>query len=73
VVLVVPTDVPPQDGEIDEQRIERENANTARVVRRQRELVAASPTIEQPSGNIGMQAPTALAAPQSHKQHNEPR
>jgi hypothetical protein len=30
-VLVVSTDVPPQDGEIDEQRIEHENANTGRA------------------------------------------
>jgi hypothetical protein len=31
-VLVVYVDVPPQDGETDEQRVERENANAARVV-----------------------------------------
>jgi hypothetical protein len=29
-ILVVFADVPPQDGETDEQRLERENANTAR-------------------------------------------
>jgi hypothetical protein len=34
-ILVVSADVPPQDGEIDEQRQERENANAARAVRRQ--------------------------------------
>jgi hypothetical protein len=31
-ILVVSTDVPPQDGETDEQRQERENANAARAV-----------------------------------------
>jgi hypothetical protein len=34
-ILVVSADVPPQDGETDEQRQERENANAARAVRRQ--------------------------------------
>jgi hypothetical protein len=34
-VLVVFADVPPQDGEMDEQCHERENANVERVVRRQ--------------------------------------
>jgi hypothetical protein len=33
-ILVISADVPPQDGETDEQRQERENANAARVVRR---------------------------------------
>jgi hypothetical protein len=32
-ILVVSADVPPQDGETDEQRQERENANAARTVR----------------------------------------
>jgi hypothetical protein len=32
-VLVVSAEVPPQDGETDEQRQERENANAARAVR----------------------------------------
>jgi hypothetical protein len=63
-VLVVSTDIPPQDRETDEQRVERKNANTARVVRRQQELAVAAPGIEQPPGNIGMQAPAAPAAPQ---------
>jgi hypothetical protein len=40
-VLVVSVDVPPQDRETDEQRVERENANASRVVRRQQELAAA--------------------------------
>jgi hypothetical protein len=42
-ILVVSTDVPPQDGETDEQRKERENANAARAIRRQQELAAATP------------------------------
>jgi hypothetical protein len=63
-VLVVSTDIPPQDRETDEQRVERKNANTARVVRRQQELAVAAPGVEQPPGNIGMQAPAAPAAPQ---------
>jgi hypothetical protein len=33
-ILVVSADVPPQDGETDEQHQERENANAARAVRR---------------------------------------
>jgi hypothetical protein len=33
-ILVVSTDVAPQDGEIDEQRQERENANAVKGVRR---------------------------------------
>jgi hypothetical protein len=41
-ILVVSTDVPPQDGETDEQRQERENANAARAVRRQQEIVVAA-------------------------------
>jgi hypothetical protein len=36
--LAVSADVPPQDGDTDEQRQERENANAARVVRRQQEM-----------------------------------
>jgi hypothetical protein len=40
--LVVSADVPPQDGETDEQRQERENANAARSVRRQQEIAAAA-------------------------------
>jgi hypothetical protein len=34
-VLVVSADVPPQDGETDEQRVERENTNADRAARRQ--------------------------------------
>jgi hypothetical protein len=41
-VLVVSADVPPQDGEIDEQRVERENANAGRAARRQQELATAA-------------------------------
>jgi hypothetical protein len=39
--LVVSADVPPQDGETDEQRMEHENANAARATHHQQELAAA--------------------------------
>jgi hypothetical protein len=42
-ILVVSANVPPQDGETDAQRHERENANAARAVRRQQEITAAAP------------------------------
>jgi hypothetical protein len=41
-VLVFSADVPPQDGEIDEQRVEHENANAGRAARRQQELATAA-------------------------------
>jgi hypothetical protein len=41
-ILVVSADVPPQYGETDEQHQERENANTARAVRRQQEIAATA-------------------------------
>jgi hypothetical protein len=41
-ILVVSADVPPQDGEIDAHRQERENANAARAVRRQQGITAAA-------------------------------
>jgi hypothetical protein len=74
-ILVISADVPPQDGETDEQHQERENANAARAIRRQQELVAAVPTASQQLGqqpinvgrvndNAGQQAPAAPAAPQ---------
>jgi hypothetical protein len=70
-ILVVSADVPPQDGETDEQRQERENANTARAVRRQQELAVAAPGVGQPpanasqvNANVGQQAPAAPTAPQ---------
>jgi hypothetical protein len=72
-VLDVSADVPPQNRETNEQRVERENANTAKVVRRQQELAEAAPAAEQPPGNIGIQAPAAPTAPQPHQQRNEPR
>jgi hypothetical protein len=78
--LVVSADVPPQDREIDEQHVERENANTARATRRQQELVAGTPAAGQHTGNAGqgdvnicMQALAAPAAHQPHQQGNEPR
>jgi hypothetical protein len=48
--LVVSADVPPQDGETNEQRQERENANAARAVRRQQEITAAAPGAGQQPG-----------------------
>jgi hypothetical protein len=83
-VLVVSADVPPQDGETDEQRQERENANAARAVSRQQELVATVPaTGQQPgqqpvnagqvNGNVGKQALAAPAAPQPRQQDNQAR
>jgi hypothetical protein len=70
-MLVVSANVPPQDGETDEQRQERENANAARAVRRQQELAIAAPVVGQPPAkagqvnvNVGQQAPMAPAAPQ---------
>jgi hypothetical protein len=70
-ILVVSADVPPQDGETDKQRQERENANAARAVRRQQELAIAAPVAGQPPANagqvnvnIGQQAPATPAAPQ---------
>jgi hypothetical protein len=72
-VLFVSVDVPPQDGETDEQRVERENAKADKAARRQQELAAAAPAAGQHVGNagqgndnIGMQAP---AAPANHQQH----
>jgi hypothetical protein len=70
-ILVISADVPPQDGEIDEQRQEPENANAARAARRQQELSIAAPGAGQPPANagqvnvnVGQQAPAALATPQ---------
>jgi hypothetical protein len=79
-ILVFSADVPPQDGETDEQRQERENANAARAVRRQQELAVAAPGVGQPlanarqvNANDGQQAPAAPAAPQQRRQDNLPR
>jgi hypothetical protein len=70
-ILVICADVPPQDGETDEQRQERENANAARAVRRQQEFAIAASGAGQPpanagqvNANVGQQAPAAPAAPQ---------
>jgi hypothetical protein len=75
-VLVISADVPPQDGEIDEQRVERENANAGRAARRQQELATAAPAAGQHAGNarqgndnIGVQAPAAPANHQHHEGH----
>jgi hypothetical protein len=51
--LVVSADVPLQDGETDEQRQERENANTAKAVRRQQEIAAAAPGAGLQLANAG--------------------
>jgi hypothetical protein len=70
-ILVVSADVPPQDGETDAQRQERENANAARAVRRQQEVAAAAPgaglqpaNAGQVNANAGQQALMAPATPQ---------
>jgi hypothetical protein len=55
-ILVVSADVPPQDGETDEQRQERENANAARAVRRQQEIAAVAPGAGQPPGQQPLNA-----------------
>jgi hypothetical protein len=83
-ILVVFADVPPQDGETDEQRQERENANAARAVRRQQEIAAAAPgagqqpgqqplNVGQVNANAGQQAPAAPAAPQQRRHDDPPR
>jgi hypothetical protein len=79
-ILVISADVPPQDGEIDEQRQESENANAVRAVRRQQELVVAAPGVgHQPANagqvnaNVRQQAPAAPAAPQYRRQDDSPR
>jgi type II secretory pathway pseudopilin PulG len=41
-ILVVSADVPPQDGETDEQRQERENTNAVRAIRRQQNIAATA-------------------------------
>jgi hypothetical protein len=55
-ILVVSADVPPQDGETDEQRQECENTNAARAVRRQQEIAATTPGVGQ---QLGQQPPNA--------------
>jgi hypothetical protein len=79
-ILAVSADVPPQDGETDEQRQECENANAARAVRRQQELIAAAPdagqqpaNVGQVNANVGQQAPAAPAAPQQRRHDDPPR
>jgi hypothetical protein len=79
-VLVVCADVPHQDGETDEQRQERENANAARAVRQQQELAAVVPAAgQQPvnagqvNDNIGQQVLAASAAPHPRQQDNQSR
>jgi hypothetical protein len=78
-ILVVSANVTPQDGETDEQRQERENANAARAIQRQQEITAAAPGVgQQPANtgkvnaNAGQQAPAAPAAPQQRRQDDQP-
>jgi hypothetical protein len=68
-ILVVSADVPPQGGETDAQRQERENANAARAVRRQQEIAAIGADLQL--ANVGhvnaiaaQQGLVAPAAPQ---------
>jgi hypothetical protein len=77
--LVVSTDVPPQDGETDEQHQERENANAARAIHRQQELATTVPSAGQQPLNarqvndkVRQQAPVALATPPQRRQNNQP-
>jgi hypothetical protein len=79
-ILVVSTDVPPQDGKIDAQRQERENANVARAVRRQQEIAAPAPGASlqpanagQVNANAGQQVIVAPASPQQRRQDDPPR
>jgi hypothetical protein len=51
--LVASADVPPQDGEIDAQRQERENANTTRAIRRQQEIAAVALAAGLQPANVG--------------------
>jgi hypothetical protein len=44
--------VPSQAGEMDEQHIQRENANVARDTQRQHEVDVVVAVVGQPSGNI---------------------
>jgi hypothetical protein len=76
-ILVVSADVPPQDGETDEQCQECENVNVARAVRRQQELAASAPGPSQQPVNAGQvndntkqQAPTT---PQQRRHDDPPR
>jgi hypothetical protein len=67
-ILVVSADVPPQDGEIEAQRQEREHANAARAVRRQQEVAAPGADLQlanigQVNANATQQALLAPAAP----------
>jgi hypothetical protein len=81
-ILVVSVDVPPQDGETNEQCQASENANAARAVRRRQKIAAAAAGAGQQPGqqpldagqvnaNTGQQAPAATAAPQQWR-HDDP-
>jgi hypothetical protein len=71
--LVISVDVPPQDGETDEQRQERENANAAIVVRRQQEIAAAAPGAGQQLGQQPLNVKQVNAnARNKHLRHHLP-
>jgi hypothetical protein len=77
-ILVVSADVPPQDGETDAQRQERENTNTAQDVRRQQEVAAPATdlllaNVGQVNANPAQQTLVALAAPQQRRHDDPPR
>jgi hypothetical protein len=77
-ILVVSADVPPQDGDTDVQRRERENANTARAVRRQQEIATPGADLQldnvgQVNANPAKQALVAPAAPQQQRHDDPPR
>jgi hypothetical protein len=83
-ILIVSADVPPQDGETDEQRQECEKTNAARPVQRQQEIAATAPGVGQQLGqqplnagqvnaNAEQQALAAPAAPQQRRHDDPPR
>jgi hypothetical protein len=78
--LAVSADVPPQDGETDVQLQERKNANAARAVQRQQEIVVVAPCAGLQPANTGQvnanpvqQALVAQAAPQQRRHDDPPR
>jgi hypothetical protein len=67
-ILVVSTDVPPQDGETEEHCMERENANAARATHQQQELAAAAPAAGQTQLMLGKAMTTSdNKHPQPHQ------
>jgi hypothetical protein len=69
-ILVVSADVPPQDGETDEQCQEHENANAARAVRQQQEnAVAALGAGQQPGQQTLMPVKSTTTPGNKHPWH----